>query len=136
MFAEWAEKQVGWATENYELDKDILVKDNKVYCRETVVFVPESLNTFFTNRMASRGRYPQGIHERKDRGVLASYVGYRGGREFVGHFTNVADAMVAFARAKTAAGRRWGDALRSGEFIVDERVIVAMENYKFEYNEE
>ena len=49
-FKEWFDKHYveGWA-----LDKDILVKGNKVYSPETCCFVPQEINTMFTKRVLS-----------------------------------------------------------------------------------
>ena len=41
--------------ERMELDKDILVKHNKIYSPETCVFVPETINLLFTKRQNDRG---------------------------------------------------------------------------------
>ena len=43
------------------LDKDILCKGNKVYSRETCIFVPERINLLFTKCDKSRGDNPIGI---------------------------------------------------------------------------
>ena len=58
-----------WIKENYYevpgevmcLDKDILYKGNKVYSRETCIFVPERINLLFTKRDKSRGKDPIGV---------------------------------------------------------------------------
>lgn len=58
-----------WYEDNYyevegqrmELDKDILIKGNKVYSPETCVFVPRLINTVITNRKRDRGKYPVGV---------------------------------------------------------------------------
>lgn len=60
-----------WFEENYyeiegetiALDKDILVKNNKIYSPNTCVFVPERINTLFTKADKSRGKLPIGIVE-------------------------------------------------------------------------
>lgn len=58
-----------WFDENYyevedeviQLDKDILIKGNKVYLPNTCVFVPKAINTLFTKRQNHRGDYPIGV---------------------------------------------------------------------------
>ena len=60
-----------WIDENYyevpgevmHLDKDILCKGNKVYSRETCIFVPERINNLFTKRDNARGDSPIGTTE-------------------------------------------------------------------------
>jgi len=43
------------------LDKDILVKGNKIYSPETCAFVPTVINNLFTSRVSKRGKYPIGV---------------------------------------------------------------------------
>lgn len=58
-----------WYEENYYeiegekmcLDKDILVKGNKIYSPETCCFVCNRINTLFTKRDKLRGKYPLGV---------------------------------------------------------------------------
>jgi len=58
-----------WYDENYykvdkermELDKDILIKGNKVYSPKTCIIVPQYINSLFTKREAQRGEYPIGV---------------------------------------------------------------------------
>ena len=45
------------------LDKDILCKGNKVYSRQTCIFVPERINLLFTKRDKSRGDNPIGVED-------------------------------------------------------------------------
>ena len=59
-----------WLDENYyevpgeimHLDKDILCKGNKVYSRNTCIFVPQRINTLFTKSDSSRSDNPIGVH--------------------------------------------------------------------------
>lgn len=59
-----------WYDENYyevddekmQLDKDILVKGNKVYSPETCIFVPQFINTLFIKSNSIRGNLPIGVH--------------------------------------------------------------------------
>ena len=60
-----------WLDKNYYevsgevmcLDKDILCKGNKIYSRETCIFVPERINILFTKRDKLRGKNPIGVDQ-------------------------------------------------------------------------
>ena len=60
-----------WINENYYevlgetmcLDKDILYKGNKVYSRETCIFVPKRINSLFVKCDKSRGNNPIGVDQ-------------------------------------------------------------------------
>jgi len=62
-----------WYDQNYyeiegqamHIDKDILIKGNKVYSPETCVFVPQNINALFTKSNAQRGDCPIGVTYRK-----------------------------------------------------------------------
>ena len=44
------------------LDKDILYKGNKIYSRDTCIFVPQRINALFTKSDKTRGKNPIGVH--------------------------------------------------------------------------
>jgi hypothetical protein len=46
------------------LDKDILVKHNKIYSPETCIFVPQTINLLFTKQDKKRGDSPIGTSPR------------------------------------------------------------------------
>ena len=60
-----------WFNENYyeienqkmNLDKDILIKGNKIYSPETCIFVPQRINKLFTKKDCCRGKYPLGVEK-------------------------------------------------------------------------
>ena len=60
-----------WIEDNYYevpsekmcLDKDILHKGNKIYSRETCIFVPQRINLLFTKSNKSRGKNPIGVSD-------------------------------------------------------------------------
>ena len=60
-----------WLDDNYYeipgekmcLDKDILCKGNKIYSRETCIFVPQKINTLFIKCNNSRGKDPIGVDQ-------------------------------------------------------------------------
>ena len=49
--------------ERMHLDKDILCKGNKVYSRETCIFVPQRINSLFVKRNKARGKNPIGVSD-------------------------------------------------------------------------
>ena len=54
--------------ERMHLDKDILVKGNKIYSSDTCIFVPERINSLFTKSNKCRGEYPIGVYYDKQTG--------------------------------------------------------------------
>lgn len=61
-FQDWCSKQVGFNVEGFALDKDTLVKGNKVYSEDTCCFVPQEINSLMTKANARRGTYIIGVN--------------------------------------------------------------------------
>lgn len=47
--------------EKWQLDKDILVKENKIYSPEMCTLIPKEINSLILNSNKSRGKYPIGV---------------------------------------------------------------------------
>ena len=61
---EWIENNYYEVTgEKMCLDKDILCKGNKVYSRDTCIFVPERINLLFVKSDKARGKDPIGVDQ-------------------------------------------------------------------------
>ena len=58
VFKEWFDVNY---REGMALDKDILVKGNKIYSPDTCRFVPQYINSLLTDAGASRGELPLGV---------------------------------------------------------------------------
>lgn len=84
----------------FQLDKDILVKGNKVYSPETCCFVPMDINVLFTNRVNLRGAEPLGVHFSKRFGTFKAYVNIKGKRRSLGTFNTSEEAFQAYKKAK------------------------------------
>lgn len=95
-FADWFELQC--REDGWHLDKDLLVEGNKAYSPEMCMFVPSAVNSLFTDAGAARGAYPIGVN-RKGKGYRAE-LNKRGKREYLGYFTTVRRAQVAYSNAK------------------------------------
>lgn len=70
-FYEWIHNQENfnkWLCEaQWNLDKDILIKGNKIYSQETCCLVPHNVNLLFAKRDAKRGSLPIGVIRFGDR---------------------------------------------------------------------
>lgn len=60
-FANWCQSQIGFGLKDYHLDKDILIKGNKVYAENTCCFVPRRLNFLILDNMAVQSEYGTGV---------------------------------------------------------------------------
>ena len=101
-----------WYDENYyeinnktsHLDKDILVKGNKVYSATTCVFVPNFINNLFTKRQKIRGELPIGVtYHKVNKKYQAQLSVFRNGKktkEYLGYFTTPEEAFEAYKQAK------------------------------------
>lgn len=70
-FYEWLHSQPNfdkWLNgDRWCLDKDILVKGNKIYSPETCCLVPQNVNALFTKHDVARGDCPVGVIKHRDR---------------------------------------------------------------------
>lgn len=99
VFAQWFEDNYNPETmQGWHLDKDILVKGNKVYSSETCCFVPQEINGIFTLRQNKRGDYPIGVLKIKNRYRVKLNV--RGEPKHIGYFHTPEEAFQAYKKVK------------------------------------
>ena len=60
-FKQWYEKQAGNSIKGFELDKDILWDECKIYSEDVCVLVPVDINLFFAKTGSKRSKYPVGV---------------------------------------------------------------------------
>lgn len=95
-FAEWC---TGRYRGGYQLDKDLLKIGNKIYSKDTCVFVPKSLNIFTINSSNKRGRYKIGVSSMGDRFVSNCSDG-TGGLKYLGTYEDEDSAHNAWKTYK------------------------------------
>lgn len=124
-----------WFDENYvgghELDKDILVKGNKVYSPDTCCFIPHEINTLLLKRQNARGDYPIGVYYDKTRNKYASGLNIRGKRFTLGRFLTPEEAFQAYKNAKEACIKKIANEYYSDGRIT-KRVYDALMRYEVE----
>ena len=130
-----------WYDENYydiegeqmALDKDILVKNNKIYSPNACVFVPKNINMLFTKRDKARGKYPIGIYKPNDSNKFKAQcsIFYNGKKQQkpLGYYNTIEDAFNAYKKFKEAEIKRMADYYKDK---IPNRLYEAMYNYKVE----
>lgn len=96
-FAKWHEENY---VDGWQLDKDILFKGNKIYSPETCVFIPQSLNTFFTNRKNDRGLCAIGVDFYKRLNKFHAKCNINGKSKNLGYFNTEEEAFQAYKKFK------------------------------------
>lgn len=97
-FHEWCQNQIGFDQEGFQLDKDLILKGNKLYSEETCLFLPRELNALITTNRVSRGSLPVGVCA--NRGRFLAQCGYNSTSRYVGRFDTPEEAFAAYKRAK------------------------------------
>lgn len=118
-FRGWMELQ-DW--QGKQLDKDILVRGNKVYSPETCVFVDPAVNWFFLDCAASRGDLPVGVsfHRCSGRYQAQCRNPFTGKKEYLGSFSDPGEAHLAWKGYKHKLACQYADMQK------DERVAIAL----------
>ena len=129
-FAEWCYSQKFFTAKDdrgksYQLDKDILVKGNKIYSSETCCFVPSEVNNLLLSSRANRGKCPIGVSRVRNIDKFGAYVSGR----YSGNFNTPEEAFAKYkeskeARVKTVA-EKW-------EGKIDDKVYQALLQWKIE----
>ena len=127
-FYEWCNKQIGSDNEGWHLDKDLLVKGNKVYSESTCVFLPQEVNTLLTKSESSRGKHLIGVCWNKTKKSFVAHVGKsKGKREFLGYFKTELEAFNAYKVAKETFVKEQANKWKGK---VDPRAYEALTNYE------
>jgi hypothetical protein len=97
-----------WWDENYyeidgekmHLDKDILMKGNKVYSPDTCILVPQTVNSLFLKRNSKRGDLPIGVSwHKRDKRYTSTYRDGKGSVH-IGNFSSSEEAFNAYKFCK------------------------------------
>ena len=127
-FYDWCHKQIGFGNEDWHLDKDLLIKGNKVYSENTCVFIPQEVNSLLVKRTASRGEHLIGVHWHNASKAFVAQVGKsKGESKHLGYFNTEIEAFNAYKIAKEdfvkEQATKW-----KGQ--IDDRAYNALMNYE------
>ena len=133
-FYEWCQNQIGFGNVGnvnpFQLDKDLLIKGNKVYSETTCVFLPQEINTLLVKREASRGKHLIGVSWDKTNNAFVARVSRnKGGSEYLGLFNTELEAYNAYKIAKESFVKEQANKWKSQ---IDPRAYEALMNYQVE----
>ena len=133
-FYEWCNKQIGFGNDGngnpFQLDKDLLIKGNKVYSEDSCVFIPQGINKVLTKRESMRGEHLIGVHwHNASRAFKAQVSKSAGKQEYLGSFNTEIEAFNAYKTAKESFIKEQANKWKSQ---IDERAYNALMNYKVE----
>lgn len=115
----------------WHLDKDVIIKGNKFYSKETCCFLPIEINSLLAIKKSNRGDYPSGVHYIKrhpKRPYCATIT--RGGKvTILGYYATVDGAFSIYKTTKEdyikEVANKWKDQ-------IDPRVYDALMKWEIE----
>ena len=97
-----------WNLEDgWHIDKDIIDKNAKMYCKEFSELVNRRVNALFIKRKSRRGEYPIGVHKHKNK--FAAECNYLDTKKHLGYYDTPEDAFYAYKEYKEALIKRVAD---------------------------
>lgn len=130
-----------WYDENYyeiegermDLDKDILVKGNKIYSPDTCVFVTQNINKLFVKCNKARGELPIGVyfnkHAKKFMAYCSVLINGKRQQKGLGLYNNIEEAFNAYKQFKEAYIKQIAEEYKDK---IPNKLYEAMYNYEVE----
>ena len=132
-FYEWCHKQVGFSNQSWQLDKDLLIKGNKVYSENTCVFIPQEINKVLIKSDKTRGKHLIGVSwHKRDKAFRARVCKNKVCSEWLGSFKTEIEAYNAYKTAKEAFVKEQAEKWKSQ---IDPRAYKALMNYEVDIDD-
>jgi hypothetical protein len=113
--------------QNWQLDKDILIKGNKIYSPKTCCFVPSAINNLFIKSNTIRGELPIGVHKEGNKFKVSIKI--KGKQKTLKRCKTPEEAFQVYKEAKEKYIKETADEWKG---LISEEVYQAMYNYKVE----
>lgn len=128
-FHNWCLCQNGYGLDNFELDKDILIKGNKHYSEDTCCFVPPEINSLILSCKGSRGEFPIGVTKVKSTGKYITQVRRKRLGKYYSTSSYVEEAFLKYKNVKEDYIKYLADIYKDN---LDEKVYNALYAYEVE----
>lgn len=137
---EWHNFQnfAGWFEKNFyqiegqmmNLDKDILMKGNKIYSPNTCVFVPQTINSLFIKCNKCRGDLPIGVIHRNKK--YEAQCGVNGKPKHLGYYNTPEEAFKVYKQYKEDYIKKVAEEYKN---VIPSKLYEAMLKYEVEIND-
>ena len=133
-FYEWCQNQIGFSNDGngnpFHLDKDLLVKGNKVYSENTCVFIPAEINSLLVKSTSLRGKHLIGVYwSNTSKSFIAQVRKNKGKPEYLGLFNTEIEAFNAYKNTKEVFVKEQAKKWKSQ---IDPRAYEALMSYTVE----
>lgn len=134
-FYKWIHSQDNFAYwvngDRWAVDKDIIIKGNKIYSPATCCLVPPNINSLFTKANNTRGDLPIGVVYMPKHNLYRAYLSIDNKRKSLGTFTTSDEAFKAYKMEKELYIKDVAEKEYSNGNITNE-CYKAMMNYEVE----
>lgn len=132
-FAEWYNNNKWDDNIKFQVDKDIIYKNNKIYSPKTCVLVDNVINCLFTKRQNDRGKYPIGVYYNKEKKRFVSQCSINTGiPKHLGYYDTPEEAFLAYKEFKESYIKKVADEYKSKYPQFPQRLYDAMYSYQVE----
>ena len=126
-----------WFEENYYevdgekmcLDKDILVKGNKIYSPSTCIFVPNRINVLFVKSDKMRGDLPIGVFWDNNKNKYIAQCNANNKRDYLGSYNTSEEAFQSYKTYKENYIKKIADEYK---LYIPQKLYDAMYRYEIE----
>lgn len=130
-FAKWYDENK-WSNISIFLDKDILVKGNKEYGKDTCVLVDNRINNLFVKSNKIRGKFPIGVHYDKNINRYIAQCYNEITTHHIGCYLTPKEAFQAYKQFKETYIKQIADEYKQKYPNFPKKLYDAMYNWKVE----
>lgn len=129
-FHDWYNTQIGASNTEWHLDKDILIKGNKLYSEDTCVIVPQEINKLMTKNAGRKRDLPIGVcYHISEKRYYATCNRGKDELAYIGRFLCPIEAFYAYKKVKEDFIKQQAEKYKDR---IDPRAYEALMNYEVE----
>ncbi len=114
-FKDWCNKQVGFNEPLFQLDKDLLMRGNRIYSENTCCFIPQEINVAISVKKDKANSLPVGFSNYTTQGKFRVELSKRNVSVYLGVYDTIEEGMYVYKQAKEAyikeLANKWKDKL-------------------------